>query len=164
MNAITNYTVNCFHFVSELQFYRIKMVKNYLVNSSKAALSRRRVKNFIIWKSAIGEIQDCGAFNTKYCLDRYNLGHQEHKKKITSMIKNIRTIGYIFKAADNNRSPRPRKKVDGRRIKRMPYHDDSPTRESMEDLGFDLTQRLGRGNFPIIYIPPMFVSGILAVW
>lgn len=110
---------------------------------SETTVSRRRVRNFLLWKVAVGRIQDNGPANVRYCLDRYNLSSAAYSETIATMIGTILKRGCMFEA---DRCPSPLLRFFGRRLFKMAYHDDSPTRESMGNLGIDLTESIGKGN------------------
>lgn len=115
----------------------------YFWTISDGTVSRRRVRNFVCWKVAVGKIQDSGPESVQYCLDRYDLCRGAYSKTIAAMINTILSLGYMFEV---DRSPSPPVRLFGCELGKLRYHDDSPTRESMENLGIDLTHRIGTSN------------------
>lgn len=118
---------------------------HYFETLSNEEVSRRRVKNFILWKLATKEFIDASNDNARLVLDRYNLT-KDIQGLMASQIKNTRTLGYYFVHTERGHSPPRHRSPDRRLIPKMPYHDDSPTRNTIESLGLDITKKIGRGK------------------
>lgn len=110
----------------------------HFVTKGSTEVSRRRVKNYILWQRAMGPFDSSGSEETKQCLTRYNLP-RVYSGIIQSMIKNTHVVGYHFQVMKRGRSP-------VRDFQREQYHDDSPDRKSMENMGVDLSKRIGKRN------------------